>query len=407
MANFSYSWTISTKIYDDMKFGESLTSRRFITVKDHASYAWCLKMYPKGMKLNNHEVTDLCTVLSYISGPRDFLYIGTVASPYPQLTSTFCIAIANQTTGNVQFRKCAKGEESAPSSRIQANSILNFVSKDASKNMVLSCSIQVQVFADVFNQLLTLPLVLEPLAVSPFDQLLGKVVSGADDELSDFSILSSDGHTYATDRRILSNRCIYFEQLFLSAAEKWIEKSSNQFQAPFSKRAMDELLNYIYTDRVNIPKNENATDVPLLRELVSAADYFQLFALKQHYERPLLENLLMNQSGITALSLFIFAERYGFKVLKNSALSVLCSKYDSIEEEVQRMSSDASVQHEKEDSNCDKTCESYDSNKNCAENGSECNFLSLWNELKKTRRNNTSLFDEVFTFSRQSNVTQL
>ena len=53
-----------------------------------------------------------------------------------------------------------------------------------------------------------------------------------------------------------------------------------------------QIMTFIYTDRVNIPKDGDVTDVKLLRELVSAADYFQLFHLKQQYERPLVEHLL-------------------------------------------------------------------------------------------------------------------
>lgn len=106
--------------------------------------------------------------------------------------------------------------------------------------------------------------------------------------------------------------------------------------------------------------------------------------------------------------MFIFAECYSFKVLKNSALSVLCSNYDSIEEEVQKMSSETSAQSVKQE-------DRYDEMQNMLENSLELNtkyeldwsFPNLWNELKRNRKNNVSLFDEVFTFNRQSNVTQL
>lgn len=106
--------------------------------------------------------------------------------------------------------------------------------------------------------------------------------------------------------------------------------------------------------------------------------------------------------------MFIFAECYGFKVLKNSALSVLCSNYDSIEEEVQKMSSETPAQSVKQEDQYDEMQQTLDNNsESTVKYELDWNFPNLWNELKRNRKNNVSLFDEVFTFNRQSNVTQL
>uniref|UniRef100_A0A914VP47 BTB domain-containing protein n=1 Tax=Plectus sambesii TaxID=2011161 RepID=A0A914VP47_9BILA len=258
---------------------------------------------------------------------------------------------------------------------------------DGNGNRLLICTVNVTLQADLFANL-PFKDILDPAESHSIDSLLLKALSGQEDKLSDFNIIAGE-FIFATHRCILAARSPYFEQFFVEGGEEWIEKVTRQMSAPISKSAMNEILTYVYTDRVNIPRNNGVLDVELMEELVCGADYFRLPQLQKHYERPLYEYLIANQTSENALSYFIIADRYGFKLLKTCALSVLHDHLDWIEDHVHKILS-----------NPTEALSNNIANK-------EDKILTYWKTLKASRTDGISLIDEVFAFSRQISAPQL
>uniref|UniRef100_A0A914WN92 BTB domain-containing protein n=1 Tax=Plectus sambesii TaxID=2011161 RepID=A0A914WN92_9BILA len=357
-----------------------MTSRKFVTVKDHVGYTWCLKLYPKGLKFNDKNYLNLQLCVVYLAGPKESVYAN---------------ILSNNDLNNIQL--CANSSKTGSEHKIGSDVFIytlapgsinsHLTAPDENGNQLLICTIKFILRADLF---INLPFksIPRPVACHWNDPLLLKVLSGQDDKLSDFSIIA-DGYIFATNRCILAVHCPYFEQFFVEGGEEWIEKATSQMSSPISKRAMREILTYIYTGRVNIPSNNGVFDVELLEELVCGADYFRLPQLQKHYERPLYEHLMVNQTSENALSYFIIADRYEFKLLKACALSVLHDHLDWIEDHVKNVLSNPVKAPSKNVS--DK----------------EDKILTYWKTLKENRSDGTSFMDEVVAFTRQINATHL
>lgn len=101
-------------------------------------------------------------------------------------------------------------------------------------------ALQLDIKNNLFDPFHLLPAAVEPVATSPFDPLLVKVLSGSEIKGSDFNIVAED-HIYAVHSCILPVRCPYFKQFFEESAEEWVEKSTKQLEVKFSKKAMDEV----------------------------------------------------------------------------------------------------------------------------------------------------------------------
>uniref|UniRef100_A0A914W4Y6 BTB domain-containing protein n=1 Tax=Plectus sambesii TaxID=2011161 RepID=A0A914W4Y6_9BILA len=364
-SNFNFTWTPNPSLFENLKSGEFITSRRFTTVKNHVNYTWCLKLYPKGLKIGEVNHSDPQLTCVFITGPKDVIFF----NRYPNMSNRLRIEVLEKTNESVYLFEIDTVETETISEATFQPSLNN-------NPITLRLIINKQLFDPFF----LLPDAIEPIAASPFDRLLVKVLSGEENRRSNFSIIA-ENHIYATDSNILFTRCPFFERFFDNAGEDWAEQTANQLSAPFCKQVMDEIFSYIYTDRVNVPE---FTNVELIRELVRAADYFQLYELKKHYERPLLTYLIQNTSGMGALAAFIFADRYDFKVLKNVSLTMLSEHYDSIEDAVKTQKAAASASKQ-------EICF-----------GESEDILALWDLLKKNCENHTSLFDELFAFIRQN-----
>uniref|UniRef100_A0A914UVU2 BTB domain-containing protein n=1 Tax=Plectus sambesii TaxID=2011161 RepID=A0A914UVU2_9BILA len=318
--------------------------------------------------------------VAYLTGPKESVYLNILSN---NDRNNIQLGANSSKTGS-EFKI---GTELAIFGTAPQNINSNLTGPDGNGNRLLICTINVTLQADLFTNL-TFEDILEPAESHSNDPLLLKALSGQEDKLSDFNIIAGD-FIFATHRCILATRCPYFEQFFVEGGEEWIEKATSQMSAPISKRAMSEILTYLYSDRINIPRNDGVLDVELMEELVCGADYFRLPQLQKHYERPLYEHLIANQTSENALSYFIIADRYEFKLLKACALSVLHDHLDWIEDHVNNILSNPAKAPSKNVS--DK----------------EDKILTYWKTLKENRPDSISLIDEVFAFTRQINATHL
>jgi len=134
----------------------------------------------------------------------------------------------------------------------------------------------------------------------------------------DVTLVVEDGKEFKAHRRVLSEASLFFEKLLNSDM-----KESNEGVVRLemlSERNMRDVLEFIYTDSVQISAEDNAI------ELIAAADYLVLPNLKDNAEKVLEENLNTHNS----ISTYYLAKTYGCRKLINLSKSFICSKFAAV-----------------------------------------------------------------------------
>jgi hypothetical protein len=136
---------------------------------------------------------------------------------------------------------------------------------------------------------------------------------------TDIIIRSSDGQEFNVHRVILCASCEKFVELIaMNAQMTRIEIDS------INGTILERILKYIYTSEIEICVGEFSIDD--IRNLINAAELFQLFQLKNILTKKCLNHITQNN----CFDLLKIADDKQMKILKNRLLLFLCHQFPQV-----------------------------------------------------------------------------
>ena len=135
----------------------------------------------------------------------------------------------------------------------------------------------------------------------------------------DVTLVIKNGKEFKAHRRVLSEASPFFERLLKSDMKEAIEGIIHLEM--IHEECLSDILEFIYTGRVQIPGGENCT-----RDLIAMADYLVLPHLKTIAEKVLVDKLNVSNS----VSAYYFADSYQCEDLFSISMSLIFTNFSSV-----------------------------------------------------------------------------
>lgn len=139
---------------------------------------------------------------------------------------------------------------------------------------------------------------------------------------SDVILIANDGAKFHCHRSLLSVAApFFFRKLFESGMS---ECNTKEVQLPFSSEVLTEVLRFVYKNEI-LPENVK----PLTKEVLNAAEMFQLESLKKYCVHDLLENVEWRN----AVQMLVLSDTFSLSELKEKSICIVVENYDKIKSE--------------------------------------------------------------------------
>ena len=307
----TFAWTIEDFKSRPEKVGEKIASSIFLVKKPNKTSSWKLELYPKGQDGAGDEAENYLSI--YLTPFNDF-----------PVKAKYRVSILDSSSNKTNAWKChhicdfSRGAESSWGRKkwILREQIINSTNLLPGGHLTIFCELTVygtdktlSGSQDVEIQSVTNARRLEHL--EQVSEHLGKLFN--DKQFSDVEI-ECGGEIFYCHINILSTRSDYFRAMFQAdLAENRTKKVSIK---GIDSEVAGEMLNFIYTGGTNdnVLKEKS-------KELLEAADKYQLDVLKSICEDHLCSNLHINN----ALENLVFGDFHQASKLRRMAMKVIAS----------------------------------------------------------------------------------